>query len=563
MAVITRSLDNVRESFGKRFNWEYFLQDNLTGSWGLMAWVTILSLLTLSFSINRLRTGSLLANIALILWVVGVVLVVTGELRGHHNAISRWVKENLFSSISNTILSLFLLMFIAMLTESIVSWAFINATFDPERTAAEFRPEDGATWGVISGARKLLATGRLNPEHTPRVVYSLALIIGLWALTFVSGREQLKEQLKPVRSVVNILWLLSPFVLYIFLAGLTQYESFSAALAENRQTLIGVEVAILLIYGILWQQKVVQFNPITAALWVLAWPIGLFIWLSIGQTGIFPTINVDTWGGLLYTLILAVSVNLLSFPLGLFLALGRRSNVQGIPAWIVWPVAIGATAYLLNTQTPELLATSRNTFEQITSYWPILIIGVAYLFMRMFNGNMLAGASTFFIEIVRGVPLITLLFMAIVMAKFFFEDVTLLKNAYAAIVGYTLFSSAYMAETVRGGLQAIQKGQFEAADALGFNTLQKYRFIILPQALRIVIPALVGQFIGTFKSSSLVAIVGLFDLTGIVRAIISNDAWLGLRRELYVFIAVVYFVGSALMSWYSRRLETRLGVGER
>ena len=134
---------------------------------------------------------------------------------------------------------------------------------------------------------------------------------------------------------------------------------------------------------------------------------------------------------------------------------------------------------------------------------------------------------------------------------------------FAVIIGYTLFSAAYMAENIRGGLQAIPKGQYEAADALGFNNLQKMRFIIMPQALRIVIPAIVGQFIGTYKSSSLVSIVGLFDLLGITRTIVANDQWLGLRRELYIFLAVVYFVGSAIMSWYSRRLEKQLGVGER
>jgi general L-amino acid transport system permease protein len=229
----------------------------------------------------------------------------------------------------------------------------------------------------------------------------------------------------------------------------------------------------------------------------------------------------------------------------------------------VWPVAIFVTLYLLMTMTPDLIANARNNIEWLLSFWPLLIIGVAYLFDQRFDGNVVATSSTLFIEFVRGVPLITLLFMAIIMAKFFFEDVSLLKNAYAAIVGFTLFSAAYMAETIRGGLQAIPKGQYEAADAIGLNTLQKYRFIIMPQALRIVIPALVGQFIGTFKASSLVAIVGLFDLTGIVNAIMSNPNWLGLRRELYVFIALVYFLGSSLMSWYSRRLEVRLGLGER
>ena len=116
---------------------------------------------------------------------------------------------------------------------------------------------------------------------------------------------------------------------------------------------------------------------------------------------------------------------------------------------------------------------------------------------------------------------------------------------------------------VRGGLQAIPKGQYEAADALALNGLQKMRFIIMPQALRIVIPPIVGQFIGAFKSSSLVSIVGLIDLLGIQKSILANAQWQGLRLELYVFLGLVYFIGSFVMSSYSRRLETRLGVGER
>jgi len=131
------------------------------------------------------------------------------------------------------------------------------------------------------------------------------------------------------------------------------------------------------------------------------------------------------------------------------------------------------------------------------------------------------------------------------------------------IVGYSLFSAAYTAEIIRGGLQAIPVGQYEASDSLGLNGFQKMRFIILPQAIRIVIPALVGQFIGAFKSSSLVSVVGLFDLLGIVRVVLVNPQWMGLRKEMYIFLAMVYFIGSFVMSSYSRKLEVRLGVGER
>ena len=154
--------------------------------------------------------------------------------------------------------------------------------------------------------------------------------------------------------------------------------------------------------------------------------------------------------------------------------------------------------------------------------------------------------------------------MAIIMAPFFVSaDTTGIKNFWAVIIGYTIFSSSYMAELVRGGLQAIPKGQYEAADSLGINTLQKYRFIILPQALRILIPPLAGAVIGTFKSSSLVALVGMIDLVGSTKAIIANAQWLGLRTELYVFMFILYFLVSSIVSWYSRRLEDRTGLGIR
>jgi His/Glu/Gln/Arg/opine family amino acid ABC transporter permease subunit len=448
---------------------------------------------------------------------------------------------------------------LANFLQGAIAWAVTNAIFDPARTTPEFRSPDGATWGVIWGARKLLMTGRLPPEYNGRVFTALFLILGMWTATYVTGRPSLRARLKPARRVLNVLWILLPFALYILLAGLSPPEP----LADVAVTVLAVELVVMAIYGVLVLGKVVQFKYTELVVWAFAWPVGYFIWRGIAASGIYPDINEDQWGGLMYTLILAVSVNLLSFPLGIGLALGRRSKFTGIPRWIVWPVAIFVTLYLLMTMSPDLIANARNNIEWLLSFWPLLIIGVAYLFDQRFDGNVVATSSTLFIEFVRGVPLITLLFMAIIMAKFFFEDVSLLKNAYAAIVGFTLFSAAYMAETIRGGLQAIPKGQYEAADAIGLNTLQKYRFIIMPQALRIVIPALVGQFIGTFKASSLVAIVGLFDLTGIVNAIMSNPNWLGLRRELYVFIALVYFLGSSLMSWYSRRLEVRLGLGER
>jgi general L-amino acid transport system permease protein len=385
---------------------------------------------------------------------------------------------------------------------------------------------------------------------------ALGFILALWAATYIGGRPKLREKLRTARLGTNVLWLLSPVVLYVFLAGL----------ADSPLNLTGMLTGagvLLAIYLLLWWQKVISYSSLGLFVSAAAWPLLYTIWWAIGRAGVFPPINVNNWGGLMLTLIIASSVIVLSMPLGMVLALARRSDVYGIPPGIMWPVAFGATVWGLTT-TPELLATSRNTFEQISSFWPILILVAAYLFQRTFKGNMVAGASTAFIELIRSVPLITLLFMGINMAPFFLKPgASVPAKPWPVIVAYTLFSSAYMAETIRGGLQAIPHGQYEAADSLGFNTLQKMRFIILPQAIRIVIPAIVGQFIGAYKSSSLVSVIGLFDLLGIQKAILANPQWQGLRIEIYVFLALVYFTGSFVMSSYSRRLEAQLGVGER
>jgi general L-amino acid transport system permease protein len=532
------------------------LEDNIIGSWYQTVWVALLTLVTAFYAAGQLDELPVSTIIVLAAWLVGILMVVVGGLRHQHTRLSRWLKENLLSSISNTLLTLFLVLLIVSAVYGIWQWGLLNATFDPDRTAPEFQPEDGAAWGVISGARKLLMTGLLGPELSWRVWLALGFILALWAVSYIGGRPKLREKLRTARLVTNVLWLLSPVILYVFLAGV------SDSLFSLTGMLTGAAV-LLAVYLLFWWQKVISFSWLGLVASAAAWPLLYAIWWGIGRVGVFPPINVNDWGGLLLTLIIASSVIVLSLPLGMVLALARRSDVYGIPPWIVWPVAFGATIWGFTT-TPELLATSRNAFEQIISFWPISILIVAYLIQRMFKGNMVAGGSTAFIELIRSVPLITLLFMGINMAPFFLKvGASAPAKPWPVIVAYTLFSSAYMAETIRGGLQAIPNGQYEAADSLGFNALQKMRFIILPQALRIVIPAIVGQFIGAFKSSSLVSVVGLFDLLGIQKAILANPQWQGLRIELYIFLAVLYFTGSFVMSSYSRRLEAQLGVGER
>jgi general L-amino acid transport system permease protein len=555
MTTITDSVTELRESAGRGFDWRLFLQDNITGSWYQTVMVAILTLVTAFYTVGQFNKLPIPTIIVLVVWLVGILMVVIGELRHKHTQTSRWLKANLLSSVSNTLLSLFLLLLLVFAAIGLWQWGVVNATFSPALTAPEYQTEDGATWGVIWGARKLLMTGFLPPALSWRVWLSLGFILVMWAVTIMTGRPRLRDKLKPVRMVTNGLWLLSPVILYIFLAGVpsTPY---------NLGTVLTGLIFLLAIYALLWWQKVIRFNWLSFVGTAAAWPLLYTIWWAIGRSGVFPPINVDLWGGLLLTMIIASSVIVLSLPLGMVLALGRRSEVFGIPSWIIWSIAILATLWGFTT-TPELFATARNFVERLLAFWPVLILGVAYLLDNKFKGNMVAGASTTFIELIRSVPLITLLFMGIVMAPFFFKTGTDIAKPWPVIVGFTLFSAAYMAETIRGGLQAIPHGQYEAADSLGFNGLQKMRFIILPQALRIVIPPIVGQFIGAFKSSSLVSIVGLFELLGIQKAILANPNWQGLRLELYVFIGFVYFIGSFFMSSYSRRLETRLGVGER
>ena len=151
--------------------------------------------------------------------------------------------------------------------------------------------------------------------------------------------------------------------------------------------------------------------------------------------------------------------------------------------------------------------------------------------------------------------------MGSVLIPIFIPDFSI-NQVLRMMIGITLFSAAYMAENIRGGLQAIPTGQYEAAQAVGLNYIHTMLFIILPQALRSVIPAIVGQFIALFKDTSLVAIIGLVDLLGVAKTVIADPDWLGLQAEVYLFAAVIYFVFSYSMSYVSKEVETSLGVGK-
>ena len=240
-----------------------------------------------------------------------------------------------------------------------------------------------------------------------------------------------------------------------------------------------------------------------AAVFIVAiFPIIAYV-LMYGAFGL-PIVPTDKWGGLALTLVLASVAILFSLPLGILLALGRRSEMP-----IIRTICIA------------------------------------------------------FIELWRAVPLITVLFMASFMLPLFAPEGVSFNELMRALIGFTMFSSAYMAEVVRGGLQALPKGQNEAAQALGLNYWQSMRLIILPQALKIVIPGIVNTFIGLFKDTSLVSIIGLFDLLLVAKSSVTDAKWLGLEHEAYAFVAVIYFVFCFSMSRYSLWLERKLDTGHR
>lgn len=238
---------------------------------------------------------------------------------------------------------------------------------------------------------------------------------------------------------------------------------------------------------------------------LLAYPVISYVLLLGGNFGL-ALVETPLWGGLLLTLVVAAGGMAASLPLGILLALGRRSHMPVI-----------------------------RTF------------------------------SVIFIEVWRGVPLITVLFMASVMLPLFLPAGTNFDKLARVLIGVALFSSAYMAEVVRGGLQAIPRGQYEAASALGLGYWQATALIILPQALRLVIPGIVNTFIGLFKDTTLVLIVGLFDLLGVIQLNFTDANWATPQTAItgYVFAALIFWIFCFGMSRYSLAIENRLNEGTR
>ncbi len=254
---------------------------------------------------------------------------------------------------------------------------------------------------------------------------------------------------------------------------------------------------IILVSMLVYSRDWKKWNKALGYVWLFA----LFVMGVLMKGGLFGLISVETtkWSGLPLTLLLSFFGILASYPLGVALALGRQSTMPVIKSFCV-----------------------------------------------------------VYIELIRGVPLITMLFMSSVMFPLFLPEGVTIDKVLRAQVAIIIFTAAYVAEVVRGGLQAMDQGQYEAAESLGLNYFQKMRLIILPQALKIVIPPTVGVLISAFKDTSLVVIIALYDILNTTKSILNVPEWTGFSTESYIFVALIYFFFCFSMSQYSRFIESQL-----
>jgi len=352
-----------------------------------------------------------------------------------------WLRANLFSNWVNSIISLFVLYILIQFIPWILNWTIFAADFK-----YNFNGEE-----IID---RTMCSRVLDPENGG----------ACWAIIYVR--------------------------FYQFMYGF--YPREEVWRVNLSYIMLAVAVVPLLFDGFPFRKHFLKFT--------YAFPIIAFFLLN-GGLGL-QEVSTNKWGGLLVTLVLGCTGIALAFPLGIILALGRRSNL------------------------------------------PVISM-----------------MCTLFIEFIRGVPLITLLFFGMVMLPLFLPEGINMDGLARVLVAVTLFQSAYMAEVIRGGLQAIPQGQYEAARSIGLSYWQMNMKIVLPQAIRISIPSIVNTSIGLFKDTTLVIIVGLLDLLGIGRGSLAGTTLFGLAYEVYFFVALVFFIFTFAMSRYSLYLEKKLKTG--
>jgi len=344
--------------------------------------------------------------------------------------------------------------------------------------------------GVIGWARHNLFNGVFNSILTIVTLFFLWKVVPpLFRWAFIDSAWTTTGQAcrKAAGACWSVIFMNYRFILFGFYPYEQQWRPF---------------LAMLILFGLLFysRDRTHWKKPLA-----YAWIIGLFTMGLLMKGGILglPSVESTQWGGLPLTLLLSVFGLTAAYPLGVILALGRRSKMPAVKLLCI-----------------------------------------------------------LYIELIRGVPLISLLFMSSIILPLFLPEGITINKILRAQVAIILFTAAYVAEVVRGGLQGMSRGQYEAAESIGLNYTLTMRLVILPQALKIVIPPTVSQLISAFKDTSLVVIIALFDLLKTTQSVLSNPEWMGFSREAYVFVAILYFLGCFSMSNYSRMLERELSRGD-
>lgn len=452
-----------------------------------------------------------------------------------------WLRRNFFSSPLNTALTAFGLWALWMAVPPFVRWAFLDACWTGNSREACLPAAGeavGACWVFIKVRMGVLMFGFYPEAERWRVVMAAVVLFAslgpLVAASLSRRKGEAHERfvlLFPAAGALAVLGLCGPgpgLAAAAFLAapsflslvdcsrpfgplarsgrlaalwGLAVYAG-ARALAGAHAPGAAPSLALFALVAALLPLAMGRASETRwrAVLLLAVYPFMGYWLFSGGAFGLVP-VATDRWGGLSLTLLMASVGMTVSLPVGVLLALGRRSDMPVIRA-----------------------------------------LCVAY------------------IEFIRGVPLISVLFMASVMLPLTLPEGTHFDKLLRALVGISFFYAAYMAEVVRGGLQAIPRGQYEAAEALGFRYWRAMRLIILPQALRVVIPGITNTFLGLFKDTTLVAVINLMDVLGIVKSALADTQWLGFTKEAYVFAGFAFWIFCFSIARYSMRLEKRLQV---
>lgn len=360
---------------------------------------------------------------------------------------------------------------------------------DPH-SAAAFSQAPSARTGPLAWCQSRLFSSPLNSLLTVLAVWALLMVLPALAEWLFIAPDFSATTPAQCQASGGACWAFIAAKHRLILFGIYPYDEQWRPLLAT-----GILIAVIACSGIrrFWRIELLWF-------WIAALAcVAVLMW-----GGVFGLEYVDNslWGGLPLTLILATFGIAFAFPLGILLALGRRSHMPVIKALCV-----------------------------------------------------------VYIELIRGVPLISLLFMSSVMLPLFLPEGMSIDKLLRAQIAIIMFAAAYIAETVRGGLQAIPKGQYEGADSLGLSYWQQTRKVILPQALAVVMAPLASIFISLFKDTSLVVVIGIFDLTQAAKAAVADAQWHGFSVEAYLFIACIYFVFCYAISRYSLRLERQLQQG--